>query len=766
MPDQANKNKKRGVVMAGVAMDGLRKNFGRRFRPLSVCLLLVLACAGFLTACLEVSKPQQIKYMKDAQGRALVLHGVNVSSSAKHAAGHMPFIDEAYVERSATEWGFNSVRFLVFWAGLEPEKGVYDEHYLDEVETRVKWYTDRGVHVMIDMHQDIYSEAVGGNGAPAWATDTDGKTPGSVPGSDKFWWLGYLDPATTAAFKNFWEYGRRADLQDHYISAYQHLAQRFASNPGVIGYDLMNEPFPGDLPKALDGSFQKTWLNDFYKRLIPALRAVEPNKYLFFEPQSFGINFGFPSALPKQEDTRNGESRLVYAPHIYPLFLHEGQAYSDIDRQQMRDWSKNRSADLNLQQTPLMVGEIGGSDSTPGFSRYLDDVMNMMDAMGGSWSWWSADPGSWGMTDANGNEMPKANKLVRTYPRAIAGEPVSFSYEPNSADFNLTFKQAPGVSGPTEIFIPKRHYPDGWELEVSDPQGTWTSQYDDVKQVLKIWTAANQAEHKIRVHRKFQNIYATHLGKCLGMDYGNTGNGTQAVMWECGGQADQGWIVATDNSIRSKKATGQCLDVAGGVAVNANKVQLWQCNGSNAQKWYVDRGLLRSGLNRSKCLDVAYGGDSTKMQLWDCSMDAASQTFTMKAEAASIYAPIKLEANGLCLDINGGSMSNGTRVLSWSCHGGANQAWHYDAQTGHVHSKKNSNYCLDNRGNTQAGGTEWGIWRCMESDNLRFYWTGNSLRPYRNVDLLMQADHTGAGAYVHQQAGDGTAPLSRWLFQP
>jgi hypothetical protein len=29
----------------------------------------------------------------------------------------------------------------------------------------------------------------------------------------------------------------------------------------------------------------------------------------------------------------------------------------------------------------------------------------------------------------------------------------------------------------------------------------------------------------------------------------------------------------------------------------------------------------------------------------------------------------------MCLDVNGGGTANGTGVILWSCHGGANQRW-------------------------------------------------------------------------------------------
>ncbi|WP_137937962.1 cellulase family glycosylhydrolase [Chitinivorax sp. B] len=722
-------------------------------------LILLLSVLG-LTSCLEVAKPSQNRYLVDAQGRALVLHGMNTSSSAKHSADHMPWIIESDVEREATEWGFNFVRILVFWGAIEPQKGVYDYQYLDEVQKRVEWYTRRGMHVLIDMHQDLYGYGVGGNGAPPWATETDGHKPGSFD-VGQFWWLKNLDPSIIAAFKNFWEYRDHRYLQDHYIAAFQLIAQRFRGNVDVIGYDLMNEPHAGDLGKAISGEFQRNWLADFYRRLIPKLRQIEPDKYLFFEPQAFGINFGFPAALPKVEDVRGGEPRLVYSPHIYPVFQHEGMKYNDIDRKQMRDWSKYRAAEMDLHGTPMVVGELGGSEKMPGFHQYLDDVLTMLDDMGAGWAYWASDPGDWGPVNGDRVEMPKLNRLIRTYPRAIAGEPVSFRYVPGAAHFTLVFREKAGVTGPTEIFIPRRHYPEGFELTVSDPAGSWRSEYDVRTQVLKLWTNPAVAEHTVRIHRKYQNLYLPYLAKCVGTQNGSVTNGTQALAQDCNGDISQGWMIGSDQTLRSKQDINQCLDVSDGLAINAKKVQTYTCNGTNAQKWYFDNGLLRSALNTSKCLDVSYGGTSDKMQLWDC-IGGRSQTFAYRAEATNRYLAMKNEANGLCLDVEGGNMADGTNVIAYACHGGANQSWLYEPSTGFIHSRQDNRYCLDNRGKTESG-SSLGIWLCTDSDNLRFNWNGSTIRPYRNVDLAVAAGN--AGNPVTQQASDGASAQVKWRME-
>lgn len=461
-------------------------------------IVLTALLAFPLAGCWE--SPQQARYITDAQGRALILHGINSSSSAKDpATGHMPWVTEADVQQETVDWGFNFVRLLVFWDGIEPEKGVFDEAYLDAVEARVNWYTARGAYVMLDMHQDIYSHAVGGNGAPDWATVTLGWELLSLDFPSMPWWVKNIDPAVIAAFVNFWQYDNYAYLQDHYIQSWQKVAARFKDHPGVIGYDLMNEPHAGDLLKAAKFTFEPDWLKGLYDRLIPALRDVDPDKWIFYEPQSLAVNFGMSSRLPPINDTRNGEKHLVYAPHLYPFSLHEGIAYNLIDKQQMRDWNRHRVAELNAHQVPLLVGEFGGSDSTAGFLEYVDDATAMLDHMSGSWAYWSNDPGSWGLLDAAGKENPKVNHLVRTYPRAIAGEPVSFAFDSDTHRFSLEFNRKPGVTGATEIFVPARHYPQGFFLKTNDATSDWRYEWDASRQILSYFPEESAINHTLEI---------------------------------------------------------------------------------------------------------------------------------------------------------------------------------------------------------------------------------------------------------------------------
>lgn len=118
------------------------------------------------------------------------------------------------------------------------------------------------------------------------------------------------------------------------------------------------------------------------------------------------------------------------------------------------------------------------------------------------------------------------------------------------------------------------------------------------------------------------------------------------------------------------------------------------------------------------------------------------------------YRELKDGRSGLCLDVSGGSSANGTNVALWTCHGGQNQKWAYDASTGFMRSALGK--CLDNRGQAHNGG-EIVIWDCVNSNNLKFDWVGTSLRNRHNNNIAVDAYGTGAGSQVGQWSYHGGA---------
>jgi endoglycosylceramidase len=61
----------------------------------------------------------------------------------------------------------------------------------------------------------------------------------------------------------------------------------------------------------------------------------------------------------------------------------------------------------------------------------------------------------------------KADVLIRTYPQATAGTPLALSFDAATGRFSYSYAPSAAAKGPTEIFVPQRHYPNGYDVLVS-----------------------------------------------------------------------------------------------------------------------------------------------------------------------------------------------------------------------------------------------------------------------------------------------------------
>lgn len=74
------------------------------------------------------------------------------------------------------------------------------------------------------------------------------------------------------------------------------------------------------------------------------------------------------------------------------------------------------------------------------------------------------------------------------------------SYDVKTRTLAVTFTERRGVSAPTELYVgAHRHYPDGWHVESSDPDGSWTSSWDAAREVVTVTTPRTGGEHTLRI---------------------------------------------------------------------------------------------------------------------------------------------------------------------------------------------------------------------------------------------------------------------------
>jgi hypothetical protein len=172
--------------------------------------------------------------------------------------------------------GFDAVRLLVHWAEIEPQPGQFSELYFSRINQILNWANSYQVAVVIDFHQDNFANishfCCADDGAPGWAwlvNETLAELTTmqkeeikvlakEIKGLD---WEGAM-----IAFYAFWHNSAVPStgkgLQQHYIEAVGMMVNRTMDHPALIGWEIMNEPLPGE------------WAR-------PLRAAVDPDLYLY-----------------------------------------------------------------------------------------------------------------------------------------------------------------------------------------------------------------------------------------------------------------------------------------------------------------------------------------------------------------------------------------------------------------------------------------------------------------------------------------------------
>ncbi|WP_120322063.1 glycoside hydrolase family 27 protein [Catellatospora citrea] len=114
-------------------------------------------------------------------------------------------------------------------------------------------------------------------------------------------------------------------------------------------------------------------------------------------------------------------------------------------------------------------------------------------------------------------------------------------------------------------------------------------------------------------------------------------------------------------------SSGRCLDVPQSNTANGTQPVIWDCNGGANQQWAVNGAALQA---LGKCLDAPLNATAgAKAQLWDCN-GGTNQQWNLNSDGT-----VSNRQTGLCVDVNGNATANGTLVILWTCTGAANQRW-------------------------------------------------------------------------------------------
>jgi endoglycosylceramidase len=452
----------------------------------------------------------------DDQGRQVLLRGVNVNQlgeyyqDAPDLPATVPLTEADFAGMAAL--GFDVVRLLVTWSRVEPTPGVIDTAYIEQVRQAVEWARSYDLYVIVDMHQDAwgphvatppgapcppgFTGNVGWDGAPRWATFTDGASTCKLAVRE-------VSPAVAQAFTNFYLDRPAADgvgIQTHLVRAWGALARAFAGDPAVAGYDLLNEPNPGYL---LGGLSEVLGLGRFYARAIDAIRRNGGTGIAFFEPI---VYWSLATVAPVPLPGFTADHDIAFAPHLYggsiaiDAVVARSLGLGDLLPATMALGFVNAEVMAALHGAPWFSGEWGwfGDPATDGplaaeYGRLEDAHL----AGGAWWSWKQAcgDPHNIG-TPGNrpGPVSPSLHRiscpggedlgippqfarvLSRAYPRAAPGRLIAITSDPD--DGSLTVEGESAGGGVLDLWVPDRGLgpPDvrtGQDAAVTAVTGGW-----------------------------------------------------------------------------------------------------------------------------------------------------------------------------------------------------------------------------------------------------------------------------------------------------
>lgn len=443
----------------------------------------------------------------DSEGRHIILSGINLVFKGEQKEGGMnyygPWSEKDFAQFH--DWGFNVIRLGIIWDALEPEPGIYNETYLDWIGSLLDWCEKYKIYAFLDMHQDLYS-VLYSDGAPAWATLTDDKPHVGT----ELWSDAYLfSEAVQRAFDHFWANDPAPDgvgLQDHFADTWRHVAKRFSKHPALLGYDFLNEPFPGsagpeiffalmaalaDKLSALDGQpiqiedmiaafsnpedklkilglledktfyqdlaksveplvahFDQQVLDPFYQKLTARVRTVDPQSIIFRE-NSYFSNIGIEClGGPILDPSGEKDPLQAFSPHGYDLV---------VDTEAIVLASHNRvdvifDAHRRTQErlgVPVLVGEWGAHGHYAEGLEHIEHLLHLFDQYLWSHTYWCYD--------SHFDQAPVLKVLKRPYPRAVCGLLLKYEFNRKDNLFSMTWNEE-GCFSSTEIYLPEKSF--------------------------------------------------------------------------------------------------------------------------------------------------------------------------------------------------------------------------------------------------------------------------------------------------------------------
>ena len=426
--------------------------------------LFVLACQA------RVKVDTGSQFMADEFNHSLLYHGVNVVYKLPPFYPPSETFDANYSLadedlKNLNDWGMNVIRLHIAWEGVEPARGEYNHTYLEALRSIVQRAAKYNISVIIDAHQDAWGRRFCGEGMPDWATKLD-----SFPFPLIFSKLDYDEKGfptiesclqrsfalyyfTRDVSTNFQRlYNNEDGLRDSFGEFWKVAASYFKDMPNVIAYELINEPWWGDIYMDLRNVYEPNTKNlmPFYRELHKAIRQVDNDTIIMFEPVTTSyLGIGFLDGPGGQEYN----DRQVLAYHVYCMFNDgPGDPVSHTVCELMDRWvyAVHRNGE-DFIGIPGFVTEFGAVTSSDRGITELKSVTDKADESFQSWAYWqfkwfgdftTADnpPQGESLYSVDGKLLTKKMEVLsKPYFYSTCGTPKKYKFDADAKTLNFSY---------------------------------------------------------------------------------------------------------------------------------------------------------------------------------------------------------------------------------------------------------------------------------------------------------------------------------------
>jgi hypothetical protein len=243
---------------------------------------------------------------------------------------------------SLKAWGFNSIRlpmhFNLYTLPVDQEPEAGKQTWLDKgfrmTDSLLAWCKANHMYLILDLHA-----APGGQGNDLNISDRDGAKP------------------------SLWQ--SEANRQKT-IALWKKLAERYANEPWIGGYDILNEPNWGFADLANDKNGLKETGNQPLRQLLMditnAIREVDQHHIIIIEGNGWGNNYN--GMLPPWD------KNMVLSFHKYWNFNTTASIQHILDTR-------------NKYNVPVWLGETGENSNV-----WFTEAVQLLEANNIGWAWW------------------------------------------------------------------------------------------------------------------------------------------------------------------------------------------------------------------------------------------------------------------------------------------------------------------------------------------------------------------------------------------